>query len=107
MQVYTFTADSCIQDMRHKYTIRQQQQSQCMYNLTVKFDITFIKLYVCVNKSYFLSWAIKPVFADPVTNDGVTRQPTNNYDPHNQTLWLSNWVTHMASAVPFRGVPII
>jgi len=35
--------------------------------LSVIFDSAFIKLCVCGIKSNFLSWAIRPVFADPVT----------------------------------------
>jgi len=36
-------------------------------SVAVIFDSAFIKLWVCVIKSNFLSWAIRPVFADPVT----------------------------------------
>ena len=36
--------------------------------VTVKFDSAFIKLCVCVKKSNFLSWVIRPVFVDPVTH---------------------------------------
>ena len=37
--------------------------------MTVKFDSAFIKLCVCVKKSNFLSWAIRPIFTDPVKYD--------------------------------------
>jgi len=37
-------------------------------SVAVIFDSTFIKLCVCVIKSDFLSWAIRPVFTDSVTN---------------------------------------
>ena len=46
----------------------QQKQTTLLWStVTMKFDSAFIKLYVCVNKLNFLSWAIRPVFVDPVT----------------------------------------
>jgi len=35
--------------------------------MAVIFDSAFIKLCFCVIKSNFLSWAIRPLFTDPVT----------------------------------------
>jgi len=39
--------------------------------VAVIFDSAFIKLCVYVIKSNFMSWAIRPVFADPVTNKNI------------------------------------
>ena len=45
--------------------------------MTVKFDSIFIKLGVCVKKSNFLSWAIRPFFADPVTINCAIKEVNN------------------------------
>jgi len=42
------------------------QTTQNFFILAVKFDSVLMYLCVCDNKLNFLSWAIRPVFADPV-----------------------------------------
>ena len=47
----------------------QQKQTTLLWStVAVKLDSAFIKLCVCEKKSNFLSWAIRAVFVDPVTN---------------------------------------
>ena len=46
---------------------QQKQTTQDFFILAVKLDIVLMCLYACDKKLNFLSWAIKPVFADPVT----------------------------------------
>jgi len=45
----------------------------------VIFDNAFIKLCVCVIKSNFLSWAIRPVHADPVTYEALIFSEIRGY----------------------------
>jgi len=45
----------------------KKQISLLWLSLAVIFDSAFIKLCVGVIKSNFLSWAIRPVFVDPIT----------------------------------------
>ena len=46
---------------------QQKQTTQDFFILTVKIDSVLMCLCVCDKKLNFLSWAIRPVFADPVT----------------------------------------
>ena len=46
---------------------QQKQITQDFFILTVKLDSILIYLCVCGKNLNFLSWAIRPVFADPVT----------------------------------------
>jgi len=45
---------------------QQKQTTQTWMTLIVKFDNVFMKLCVCEEKSNLQSWAIRPVFIDPV-----------------------------------------
>ena len=46
---------------------QQKQTTQDFFILAVKLDSVLMCLCVCDQKLNFLSWAIRPVFADPVT----------------------------------------
>ena len=46
---------------------QQNQTTQCCLILVVKLDSVLMCLCVCAKKVSFLSWVIRPVFADPVT----------------------------------------
>ena len=46
---------------------QQKQTTQDFFILAVKFDSVLMCLCVCYKKLNFLSWAIRPVFADPIT----------------------------------------
>jgi len=46
---------------------QQKQTTQDFFMLAVKLDSVLMCL--CDKKLNFLSWAIRPVFADPVTNN--------------------------------------
>jgi len=53
-------------------------------SVAVIFDSAFIKRCVCVIKSNFLSWAIRPVFTDSVTYDSTLgKEMVYRYQVHN------------------------
>ena len=46
---------------------QQKQTTKDFFILAVKLDSVLMCLCICDKKLNFLSWAIRPVFADPVT----------------------------------------
>jgi len=54
---------------------QQKQTTQDFFILAVKLDSVLICLCVCDKKFNFLSWAIKLVFAEPVTYTKVNQYP--------------------------------
>ena len=46
---------------------QQNQTTQCCLIFVVQLDSVLMYLFVCAKKLNFLSWAIQPVFTDPVT----------------------------------------
>ena len=53
--------------------------------MAVKLDSAFIKLCVCVKKSNFLSWAIRTVFVDPVTNKDASNSVSQTVSSSSDT----------------------
>ena len=51
--------------------LKKQPAKADRSTVAVKLDSAFIKLCVCEKKSNFLSWVIRMVFVDPVTNGDV------------------------------------
>jgi len=53
---------------------QQKQTTQDYLILTVKLDSVLMCLCVCGKNLNFLSWAIRPVFADPVMTELINRK---------------------------------